>query len=737
MWDNKVRPSHRNRAAIIYVRQSTLGQVRMHQESTERQYALRDRAQEMGWPTQAISVIDEDLGLSGSHSAGRTGFQHLVSDVSLGQVGAIFGLEVSRLARSNADWHRLLELCALFDTLIVDADGVYDLADFNDRLVLGLKGTMSEAELHVLRGRLFGGKLNKARKGELRAPLPVGFVFDPAGRIVLDPDEQVQTAIRSLFATFRRNGSAFGVVQHFARESLNFPKRAYGGAWAGRLLWGKLTHGRVLGVLKNPCYAGTYVFGRYHYRQKLGSDGRLHSSMVTVSPENWQVRIDGYHPGYLTLAEFDANQIRLQHNRTNATISGAAREGTALLQGLLLCGHCGRRLSVRYTSNGAIKVRYECGHGRRDGIPGPHCRSVDGAILDAAVSTHVLGALQPAELDLALQAVDHLHQFRQDTERAWQLRLERTQYEADLAERQYLLTEPENRLVARTMESRWNERLTELHKLQEEHRAYARRLTDAGPPLSPEQVLALARDLPRLWGAQTTSPKDRKRILRVLLADVTVLSVPGSREIRLGIRWRSGRSESVTAHRPLSSADRRRCPPETVARIAELARTLTDQQIIEFCNTHGWLSPTGKPFTRGSVQWIRYRHRIPGPQGAGQISVAEAASRLGVSCHVIYYWIKSGVLTASKTAPGSRWQIALNTALEDALRERIRRSDHIRHPGDLESDTPDNPKPAANGTHSVGGLTPDGASEFTEERVNSKEEAPWPSSAGAATALSY
>lgn len=703
MWDNKVRPSHRNRAAIVYVRQSTLGQVRLHQESTERQYALRDRAQEMGWPAQAISVIDEDLGLSGSQSAGRTGFQHLVADVSLGQVGAIFGLEVSRLARSNADWHRLLELCALFDTLIVDADGVYDLADFNDRLVLGLKGTMSEAELHLLRGRLLGGKLNKARKGELHTPLPVGFTFDPAGRIVLDPDEQVQTAVRSLFDVFRRTGSAFGVVQHFVREGLRFPKRAYGGAWAGRLLWGDLTHGRVLGVLKNPCYAGTYVFGRYHYRKKLGDDGRLRSAMVAVAPENWQVRIDDHHPGYLSLAEFEANQIRLRHNRTNAVLSGAAREGAALLQGLLLCGHCGRRLTVRYTSNGGIKVRYECGHGRRDGAPGPHCRSVDGSILDAAVSAHVLGALQPAELDLALRAVDHLHQSRQSTEHTWKLRLERAQYEADLAERQYLLTEPENRLVARTMESRWNERLAEVHRLQEEYHAYARRLTDAGPPVTREQVLALARDLPRLWDAPTTSPRDRKRILRVLLADVTVLSVPGSREVRLGIRWRSGRSESVTAQRPLNAPDRRRCPPETVALVAEMSRTLTDRQIIESCNAEGLLAPTGKPFTRGSVQWIRYRHRIPGPQADGQISVTQAASRLGVSIHVIYYWIKRGILAASKPAPGWPWRITLDPDMEDQLRERIRRSGHLRRDhAHIQAKGPDDhddaPAMAAHGT---------------------------------------
>ena len=679
MTDGKVRPNHRNRAAIIYVRQSTLGQVRLNRESTERQYALRERAEQMGWPTQAISVIDEDLGTSARQSLGRTGFQHLVADVSLGQVGAIFGLEVSRLARSNADWHRLLELCALFDTLIVDADGVYDLADFNDRLVLGLKGTMSEAELHVLRGRLLGGKLNKARKGELHTPLPVGFVVDPTGRIVLDPDEQVQTAIRTLFAAFQRTGTAFGVVQHFARETLTFPKRAYGGAWAGRLLWGSLTHGRVLGVLKNPCYAGTYVFGRYRYRKKLGDDGRLRTAMHAVAPEDWQVRLDGHHPGYLSLGEFDANQVRLRHNRTNAVVSGAAREGAALLQGLLLCGHCGRRLSVRYTSNGAIKVRYECGHGRRDGAPGPHCRSVDGGILDGAVTAHVLGALQPAELELALQAADEFQQAARSTEQAWKLRLERAQYEADLAERQYLLTEPENRLVARTMEGRWNERLADLARLRDEYQAHVRRRADAGLPVTHEHVLALARDLPRLWNAPTTSAKARKRILRVLLADVTILSAPRGREVQLGIRWRSGRSESITVQRPLSAPDRHRCPPETLAHVADLSRTQSNGQIVASCNAGGLLSPSGKAFTRGSVSWMRYRHRIPGPHEDGASSVAGVASRLGCSIHVIYYWIGHGILPATKQAPGWRWRIALDPELEARLRERIRTSGHLRH----------------------------------------------------------
>ena len=331
-----ITPAHLSKPAYIYVRQSTLAQVRHHQESTERQYALQDKALALGWPQRSIRVLDRDLGMSGAQSAGREDFKTLVADVSMGQVGAVFALEVSRLARSNLDWHRLLELCALTHTLVIDADGCYDPADFNDGLLLGLKGTMAQAELHFLRGRLLGGKLNKAHKGELRFPLPVGFCYDDQGRIVVDPDDEVRGAVQLVFRLFQETGSAYAVVQRFAQDGLRFPKRAYGGAWAGKLIWGRLSHGRVLTLLRNPSYAGTYVFGRYQYAKSITPDGEVRKNMRAVPMPDWRVHLPEHHEGYITVEEFDHNQQRLAHNRTNGegtVLSGAAREGLALLQG--------------------------------------------------------------------------------------------------------------------------------------------------------------------------------------------------------------------------------------------------------------------------------------------------------------------------------------------------------------------------------------------------------------------
>src|SRR6266436_2452070 len=342
---------HRSRPAYVYVRQSTLAQVRHNQESTERQYALRDKALALGWTPPTIRTLDRDLGVSGAQMAGREDFKTLVADVSMGQVGAVFALEVSRLARSNLDWHRLLELCALTHTLVIDSDGCYDPGDFNDGLLLGLKGTMAQAELHFLRGRLQGGKLNKAQKGELRFPLPVGLCYDDDGRIVLDPDDEVRGAVQLVFRLFQETGSAYAVVKRFAEEGLRFPKRAYGGAWAGRLIWGRLSHGRVLGLIRNPSYAGVYVFGRYQYRQRITSQGEVHKRLQPVPKADWRVHLPGHHEGYITPEEFEQNQARLARNRTNGegtVLSGPAREGLTLLQGLLVCGRCGRAITVRY-----------------------------------------------------------------------------------------------------------------------------------------------------------------------------------------------------------------------------------------------------------------------------------------------------------------------------------------------------------------------------------------------------
>src|SRR6202521_4969153 len=374
--NTKISEQHHRKPAYIYVRQSSLAQVRHHRESTERQYALREKALVLGWPQSAIRTLDRDLGMSGAQMAGREDFKTLVADVSMGHVGAVFALEVSRLARSNLDWHRLLELCALTHTLVIDADGQYDPADFNDGLLLGLKGTMAQAELHFLRGRLLGGKLNKAQKGELRFPLPVGLCYDDDGRIILDPDDEVRGAVQLVFRLFRETGSAYAVVQRFAQSGLRFPKRAYGGAWAGKLIWGRLSHGRVLGLIRNPSYAGVYVFGRYQYQQRITPQGEVLKRVQPVPKTDWRVHLPGHHEGYITPEEFDQNRKRLEHNRTNGegtVLSGAAREGLALLQGLLLCACCGHALTVRYQGNGGIRPIYLCSRQRHQGLAAKDC----------------------------------------------------------------------------------------------------------------------------------------------------------------------------------------------------------------------------------------------------------------------------------------------------------------------------------------------------------------------------
>jgi DNA invertase Pin-like site-specific DNA recombinase len=541
--NSKITEHHQSKPAYIYVRQSTLAQVRHHQESTERQYALRQKALELGWSEAAVRTLDRDLGISGAQTTGRTDFKTLVADVSMGQVGAVFALEVSRLARSNADWHRLLELCALTRTLVIDEDGCYDPADFNDGLLLGLKGTMAQAELHFLRARLLGGKLNKAKKGELRFPLPVGFCYDDEGRIIQDPDEEVRGAVALVFHLFRETGSAYAVVHRFVERGLRFPKRAYGGAWNGKIVWGRLTHGRVLGMLKNPSYAGMYVFGRYQYRREISPEGEIRKRMQTVAMPAWRVSLKEHHAGYITCEEFLENAERLEKNRVNGEetlLSGAAREGLALLQGLLLCGNCGRALTVRYTGNGGIYPMYLCSWLRREGLAAKDCMSFRCDLLDAAVSEQVLKTLQPAELELALAALRELESRDQTIMRQWQMRLERAEYEVALAERRYQEVDPSNRLVAGTLERRWNEALLHLEDLKKQAAEFQRQEARVTTPEQKAKVLALAKDFPRLWHAPTTHAKDRKRMLRLLIKDVTVDKLAQQRQLSVHIRWHGG-----------------------------------------------------------------------------------------------------------------------------------------------------------------------------------------------------
>jgi DNA invertase Pin-like site-specific DNA recombinase len=679
----KIKEHHRSKPAYIYLRQSTPNQVRHHQESTERQYALREMAVQLGWNESLIRTLDRDLGKTGTDMTGREDFKTLVADVSMGQVGAVFALEVSRLARSNLDWHRLLELCAFTETLVIDEDGCYDPADFNDGLLLGLKGAMAQAELHFLHARLQGGKLNKAKKGELRFPVPVGFCYDEQGCIILDPDEEVRGAVGLVFRLFREMGTAFGVMQRFAESALRFPKRSYGGAWDGKILWGHLTHSRVLGILKNPCYAGMYVFGRYRYRREINAEGTVQKRIHAVAMADWRVTLKEHHEGYITLEQFVHNQERLENNRTNGEgtlLAGPAREGLALLQGLLLCGTCGHAVTVRYTGNGGIYPCYLCNRLRRDGVASKDCMSFRCDLLDAAIAEEVMKAMQPAEIELALAALQELEARDQTILRQWQMRLERAEYEAALAERRYQEVDPSQRLVAGTLERRWNDALLQIEGLKKQaaecQRQEARVTTDE----QRAKVLALATDLPRLWRAPTTQAKDRKRMLRLLIKDITIEKPLHPKQLLVHIRWQGGACSDICVHLPANRADRVRYPTAVVDHVRHLAQGLSDREIADHLNHEGHVSALGKPFTGSMIQWIRYRYEIPKAKlvRPEELTVQQVAERFRVNPNVVYYWIDRGVIQARRLNEGSPYWIKLNEIDDQKLRDWVRQSCRIR-----------------------------------------------------------
>lgn len=509
----------------------------------------------------------------------------------------------------------------------------------------------------------------------------MGLCYDEVGRIVLDPDDEVRGAVELVFRLFRETGTAYAVVQRFAQQALRFPKRAYGGVWDGRLVWGRLTHERVLGILKNPAYAGTYVFGRYQYRRSLSPTGEIHTRIEAVPREQWQVVLQGHHEGYIAWDEYLANQERVARNRTHTedgVLSGPAREGLALLQGLLVCGQCGRRLSVRYRGNGGLYPTYECNWRRREGLATRACLAVRCERLDAAVAEQVLAALQGTELQLALGALEEFEVRDAALLRQWRMRLARAEYEAQLAERRYQEVDPANRLVAATLERRWNEALQQLSALEQQFEQAQRQQARAATAEQKARILALAQDFPRLWHAPTTAAKDRKRMLRLLIKDITV-EKPAPKQVLLHIRWAGGAYTDITVVLPPDMADQVRYPAQLVEHIRELAATFTDTQIADALNGEGRTSPKGKAFTASMIQWVRYKHAITRPrrQHPDELSVDQMMARFGVSRHVVYYWIERGHVQARQSKPGTPYAIRLDAATASALSEWVRNSTRI------------------------------------------------------------
>ena len=667
--EQKITSSHRDRTALIYLRQSSMAQVRDHTESTRSQYGLAETAAALGWARTLIEVIDTDLGISGKWGVAREGFTELVTRMCRGDVGAIFGIEITRLARSNADVARLAEFARITGTLLIDPDGVYDPADVNDRVLLGFKGTMGEMELHVMAQRLQANKRAAAGRGELRTPLPVGYVHDDAGDVVIDPDAEVQAAIRDVFAAFAACGSAYGVVAAF--KDRRFPLRAVGGAWAGQLRWGRLTHARVLGILKNPGYAGAYVFGRYASHRTVDPSGMVHTAMTERPRAEWPVLIKDHHEGYITWADYLANEARLAANHTAAG-ARPPREGTALCQGIISCGSCGKPMMTNYHTD--QRPSYECSS-RRDRLTTPSCRTVVAACVDDAVAGALLDALTPSQIVLALAAADEVAGRHQRVSRAAELALERARYDADRAERAFCQVEPDNRLVARSLEARWEARLAALAEAEQALQA----AQDTLPPLpSRDDLEKLAADLPGLWNAPTTSARDRKRLLRTLIADVTVLPEPDRGKARIGIRWHTGATDELTIDRPVHPGTARRTPAAAIELARQLGPATGNDELAARLNAAGYRTGHGREFDIDAVQWIRHAYKIPVPDpcGPGEISVAEAARRLGCSTGVIYHWIHTGQLTARR-GPAGRFCIPWNAQAEAGCCTRIAQSAHL------------------------------------------------------------
>jgi DNA invertase Pin-like site-specific DNA recombinase len=639
----KVHPRHLKRAAYLYVRQSTLRQVFENTESTRRQYDLRQRAVALGWAVEQIVVVDDDLGQSGATAVDREGFQRLVAEVGLGRAGIVMGLEVSRLARNSTDWHRLLEICALADTLILDEDGVYDPSHFNDRLLLGLKGTMSEAELHVLRARLRGGILNKARRGDLEVRLPIGFVYAPDMRVVLDPDVQVQDSVHALFKIYRETGTASATVKAFRDRGLRFPRRTA----TGDLTWQALEHSKVLWVLRHPRYAGAFCFGRTRQRKKPGGGVRFEKLPRT----DWVALIPDAHPGYIGWAEFEENQQRLREHAPRVASDRARtppREGPALLQGLVICGICGKRMTVRYDDRGERLVpSYYCGRlavARGE----PTCQQMPGGAIDARIGELLVEALTPEAVAVALAVQDEVQARVDDADRLRARQVERARYESDLARRRYMQVDPSNRLVADVLEADWNAKLRALSDAQTEYEA--RRAADR-VALTLDQrdsVAALATDFPALWRDPRTTDRDRKRMVRLLVEDVTLLR---GDDITVHVRFRGGTSRTLIVPRPLPAWAQRKTEPELVAEIDRLLDTHTNKEIVVILNERGLRSGEGKPLSRAILTRITttygLRSRYDRLRAAGMLTAEEAATLLGVRPSTVASWRIAGFLVAA------------------------------------------------------------------------------------------
>ena len=687
--DERIGTAHRAKLAFIYIRQSTADQVRQHQESTTAQYRLVDRAAGLGWPRERITVIDDDLGKSGTSSAERQGFQRLMAEIGLGKAGLVVSLDASRLARNNRDWHQLLELCSIFGVLLADSERLYDPAAYHDRLLLGLSGIMSEAELHQIRLRLHQGEWQKAARGELRLPLPAGLVWERDDRIALHPDEEVQARLHFVFEKFRELQSAKAVMRELQQHGLMLPARPLRGPAPQEVVWVAADSARVLHILHNPAYAGAYVYGRRRRDPTRRHTLLGRGATVKVPLERWPICLRDAHPGYIDWEEFVANQARLAGNvaRYDTGQSGVARRGKALLQGIVICGRCGRRMGVRYSGPHGDYPVYHCSADLA-GAGQPRCQEVRALAVDAACERILLETLTPEGIALAVAAVGQLEAEAKALEHQWALRRERARHEAERARRQYDKVEPENRLVARTLERAWEERLRDVETVEQAYEAWRR--AQPGPLSEGErgEVLDMAKDLERVWRGATAD--ERKRILRLVVAEVVLDQKRERGLVSVRIAWQAG----ATSEHRLRHSVRGYAEAADTELLERRVRALNsagmmDREIASILNAEGLLTAHGAPFTGGTVHLLRKRWDIltvkingvaPNPLRwpDGSYSVQGAAAALGVTEQTVFKWLRKGRLLGHQRIKGQPWQITLRDDSFGMLAAQVRRTSHSR-----------------------------------------------------------
>jgi len=647
--NQKVTVSHLKRQAYCYVRQSTLKQVFENTESTKRQYALRERAMALGWPVVQIVTVDSDLGETAASVADRDGFRDLMTEVSLGRVGLVMGLEVSRLARNNADWARLLEICAITDTLILDEEGIYDPTDFNDRLLLNMKGTFSEVELHVLKSRLRGGALSKARRGEFKTRLPTGFAYDHNDKVILDPDKQVQQAFRLFFDIFQRTGAAFATAKAFAKDEVKFPCRSHFGPNKGELQWQQLTYSRAQLILKNPRYAGAYYYGRQRSRKNV--DGS--TTYFWVPQDEWLVLIKDAHPGYITWEQYEENARRIRDNAVaynNIDRKTPPREGPCLLQGLAVCGKCGQRMTIRYKyqSKGRIEPAYLCQRKRIERFENS-CQYIPGAAIDEAMSKLLIESVTPLTLEVALEVQRELESRFNEADKLRKQQVERAEYEANLARRRFMQVDPDNRLVADTLEAEWNEKLRHLQQAKDYYDKHRRLESEKLQKEQKKEILKLARDFPKLWKNPKTLVREKKRMIRFLIEDVTMTRGEG---ITLNVRFKGGAEKTLKLPPPLQGWQYNVTNPEIVELVDELLNNHNYSEIATILNERGYKSGMGLQFDRKVVTGITHSNKLKTRYArlrtTGKLTAEEIAKLLGVTVATVRSWGKKEII---KTYP--------------------------------------------------------------------------------------